>query len=185
MDFGTIIASIRDSIRGLIGRAVLQSYKAASGGKPPVVALELPGGERHSDFEFLQQYGLASRPPKGSELVVLFPGGSHGVGLVVASRSPDADAPALEDGEQCLYSKFGQKVLLKSDGSIVLTPANGKRVRVESDLDVTGGVNAVGEVSAKCVDAPTGIVPTAAVHLSSHLHSNAIPGPSTPPTPGV
>lgn len=185
MNFENILNPIRNAISGMIARAVVRSFKNSKGSSGPVVSVALPGQELHDDVLFFQHYGYASRPPKGSEIVLLFPGGCRGAGVAMGSQSKPGDIPQLEEGESCLYSKFGQKVVLKKDGSIVLTPASGKRVRIESPLDVVGDVNSTGEVSAKCVDNAAGVVSAAAFHLSSHTHPTAVPGQPSPPNPVV
>jgi len=185
MNFEAVLSGLRAAVSGLVAPAVVRSYKNPSGKNGPRVSVELAGGERHEDFPFVGNYGFASRPPKDSELMVVFPGGCRGAGVAVASQGPVAGIPSLEDGECCVFSKFGQKILLKKDGSIVMTPASGKRVRVESALDVVGDLNSTGEVSAKCVNSAAGVVNTAGYHLSTHIHPTAVPGPASTPTPGV
>lgn len=185
MNFENILNPIRNAISGMIARAVVRSFKNSKGSSGPVVSVALPGQELHDDVLFIQHYGYASRPPKDSDIVLLFPGGCRGAGVAVGSQGEPSGVPALEEGESCLYSKFGQKVLLKKDGSIIMIPASGKRVRIESPLDVVGDVNSTGEVSAKCVDNAAGVVNAAAFHLSTHTHPTAVPGPPSPPNPVV
>ena len=179
----------------MIARAVIRSFKNSKGENGPLVAVELPGQERHEDVPFMQHYGVASFPPKDSELLLLFPGGCRGAGVAMgSSQSKPGDIPQLEEGESCLYSKFGQKVVLKKDGSIVLTPASGKTVTVESDLKVTGTVNADGNVesggsvkAALNVEADVEVKALASstfVTLTKHIHPSAM-GPTSAPTPGM
>lgn len=194
MDFDNILEPIREAISGMIARAVIRSFKNSKGENGPLVAVELPGQERHEDVPFMQHYGVASFPPKDSELLLLFPGGCRGAGVAMGSQSKPGDIPQLEEGESCLYSKFGQKVVLKKDGSIVLTPASGKTVTVESDLKVTGAVNADGNVesggsvkAALNVEADVEVKALASstfVTLTKHIHPSAM-GPTSAPTPGM
>lgn len=172
MDFEFLLAPIRRQIRSLIGWALVEATAAKSVDNGVCVNLSLPAGEHLTDVPMLQQYGFTSMPNKGSKILALFMGGCHADGVAVGSAGPVGKLPSIEVGEAAFYTDAGQKVLLKKDGSIVLTPAAGKTVRVESNLDVKGDVIANCDVVA------------ARVTLSNHLHPTGV-GPSSKPTPGT
>lgn len=163
-------------IKSLLGHATCMS-SSADGSSVDAECIE----GSHSAMRMMQEYGIVSRPMRGCRLFAAFIGGDRGHGVCIASRG--RKVPNIEDGEVAVYSDYGQKILLKKDGSVLMVPASGKRVRIESDLDVAGNVNSSGEVTAKAVDVPvTGMVPEAGYHLSTHIHGSGI-GPTAGTTP--
>lgn len=162
-----LIESIIKSIRMIVGLCLIEkSSKGDDGIQADVVLL---GNERHSKIRVLQQYGFASVPVNGYEALALFVGGSRDNGVVVCCQGKAGEIPALAEGEVALFSRFGQKVILKNDGSIAMVPASGKKTRVESDLDVTGNVTAFCDANF--------------ITMQNHIHPTPV-GPSSPPTPG-
>ena len=85
-------------------------------------------GTTEDKIENLQPYGLTSRPVTGSECVRFTVGGcsDHSVAMAVADRT--FRVKNLAEGEVCLYSKFGQKIYLKSDGNVEVTVESGKNI---------------------------------------------------------
>lgn len=81
-------------------------------------------GDSATEGENLQQYGLASSPPPGSEGVYLK---QIGAMICVDSRG---NRPALASGEVAIYCEHGQLIYLKEDGSIVLTAKSGQDVSI-------------------------------------------------------
>lgn len=175
---------IRNLVNGLVGRSTVRVSKVGTSARLPSLSVVLPGGESHDDVTMMQHYGFASMPVAGGESLVIFPGGTRGVGVAIAEGDP-SNIPTLSPGEVCLFANGGQKILLKIDGSIEIAPADGKRVRFASDVDVVGHLRSSGEVSAGGVDSPSGIVDALGVHLSTHNHPTAPSGPISPPTPGT
>ena len=100
------------------------------------VQLALPGGELLGEIARLQQYGFASRPVSGSDHIVVFQGGDRSRGVSVASGHQTLRPTGLQPGETAVWSA-GSIVWLKADGSIAITPQNGK-VIVSGDLVVNG-----------------------------------------------
>lgn len=163
-------------IKSVFGHAILSKTSYDSS----LAEVECIEGS-HSDVKVYQEYGIASRPLKGCRVFMAFLGGDRGHGVCIGSRGKKL--PSIEEGEVAVYSDFGSKILLKKDGSISLFPSTGKRVRVESDLDVAGNLNSSGEVTAKAVDVPeVGMAPEAGFHLSTHVHGSGI-GPTAGTTP--
>lgn len=153
--------SLKNAIRSMVSLAVVVVSKNRSS------EVSMAAGERHSDLRVALPYGVAARCPKGKTCLVLFNGDSHSSGSVVGYF--DDSAPSVEDGEVCFYSKYGQRLYFKKDGSIYAKPANGV-------LDVEGEIRATREVTANYGTAP--------VKLSTHIHP-AWPSPTEPPTPGT
>lgn len=129
------------------------------------------------EIEHMQPGGLSHVPLAGAEGVLVCIAGhrDHPIALCVSNRGsrPTGGAP----GETVLYCAAagggaGVRIRLKADGSIELTPASGKNVKVVGNLDVTGEVTA------------NSAVPAAKVTLTQHKHPTAM-GPSGAPVPGM
>lgn len=160
-----LLNPIKARIRLLVGKCII----TACGGD--TANLSLLAGENREDVEFLQQYGFYSRPVGNVSGVALFVGGSRDNGVVVASKGEDGEMKVnLEPGEVALHTKFGSTVLLKKDGSVVVSTRLNK-LRVEGDIEATGNVK------AKC--------DTAFVTLTGHMHPTAAQGAPSTPTPGM
>ena len=130
----------------------------------PTLQVALPGGELRSDLPHLQLYGFASRPTAGADVVVMFQSGDRGRGVAIASGDQRTRPTDLQPNDACLYA-HGSRIWLRSDGSIAITPGNGKVV-VTGDLAVTGTVTAVEVVASS-------------VHLTTHDHTNGNGGKNT------
>ena len=134
----------------------------------PTVQVALAADELRSDVPIMQEYGLASRPVPGSDLLVAFIGGDRTRGVVVATGDQRGRPRDLQPGEVCLFHpSTGSRIWLKADGSIALNPANNK---VTTPGDFTAGGTITGnEVVAQ------------GVKLTNHAHSNGNDGADTGP----
>ena len=207
MNFEWLIESLRKSVRLIVGLGKIdKSSKEKSGIEADISLL---GDEKHSAIRVLQHYGFASVPVKGYDVLALFIGGSRDNGVAVASQGKASDIPALDEGEVAMFSKFGQSMVLKKDGSVVVVAKSGKdivfesRVVVKSDIvcknnietsgnvsvsgDVltSGKVQSVGDVMAGGVIINDEYVDALAIHLKTHVHPTAAVGSPSPPTIGT
>ncbi|GBQ38925.1 phage baseplate assembly protein domain-containing protein [Komagataeibacter europaeus] len=134
----------------------------------PTVQAALAAGEIKADLPIMQEYGLASRPVPGSDLVIAFIGGDRTRGVVIATGDQRGRPKDLQPGEVCLFHpSTGSRIWLMADGSIALNPANNK---VTTPGDFTAGGTITGnEVVAQ------------GKKLSSHEHSNGNNGADTGP----
>ncbi|EFG83729.1 hypothetical protein F1645_06140 [Novacetimonas hansenii] len=134
----------------------------------PTVQVVLSGQELRSDVPVMQEYGLASRPVPGSDLVVAFMGGDRTRGVVIATGDQRGRPKDLQPGDVCLFHpSTGSRIWLKADGSIAIVPANGKTAAT-GDLTVSGTITS-NEVVAQ------------GVKLTDHAHSNGNDGADTGP----
>ena len=140
MSLENLIEPIMAKLRLMVGRCVILASKYKDGELN--ADLELIAGEKRRSVEFMQQFGFSSRPNGDVEGIALFIGGSRDNGVVVATRG---EYPDLKEGEVMMHSPHGQKILLKSDGSVNVTNKNGGSIVMASGGKVT--VNGHLEVS--------------------------------------
>ena len=183
-----ILESLRRAIRLIVGKCVIEASKLGSDGVETNVILL--GGEKHSAVRLMQHYGFASVPGDGAEAVALFVGGARDNGVVVSTQGPASQIPKLEKGESCLFSQYGQSIIMKKDGSVQVFAASGKdivfnnRLVAKQDISCDKNVKAGGNVSAQ------GDVKTQTNSLNLHVHSGGTvqgmtlaPQTTPPPTP--
>lgn len=131
-------------VRNMIGRAVIASIDDSQGIQ--LLKAKVLAGETRDKVEHFQSYGFTSHPPVNSEAIVAFPNGDrgHGIALLVDNRA--SRKKNLAEGESAIYTKFGDFIHLKADGTM--------EIIASSAVDVTApevNVNA----SSKCtVTAP-------------------------------
>jgi phage baseplate assembly protein V len=85
-------------------------------------------GSVRDKVERIQNYGLSSKPPVGSEAVVGNLSGSSDHPTVIACDSSAWRILGLEDGEVVLYSKFGAKILLNALGGFDIEDNHGNTI---------------------------------------------------------
>lgn len=114
-----MISEIINKIKAGIGKALIDAVN--DDGAIQLVKIQLMENEIQDGVERIQNYGMTSNPPAGSECVPVFVGGSRDHGVAVAVDCGAWRVTGLASGEVCIYSKFGQKILLKSNGEILFT----------------------------------------------------------------
>jgi len=149
----------------MIAKALLESLDDSTDLQTAKVTLN---GEAHEGVERVQPYGTTGRPPQGAQALLLFIGGNRDNPLV-AALDDGRYRVKVENGEFAIYSMFGNKIVMKADGSIEATPAVGKSFKVNGKIEAT-------------LDVVAGISP-ASVSLLTHVHPTAGSGPPSPPTP--
>lgn len=132
------IRAVRSKAKGMIRRGVLRSGKAS--GKVQTATVATLADQERDDVELLEQYGLTSVPPVGSEGVVLHPGGdtAHPLGVAFGSRA--VRPTDLGVGDVALYSLGQSEVRIRADGSIAITNVGGASVQINP----AGAVSIVG-----------------------------------------
>jgi phage gp45-like len=142
--------------------------------------VELLEGETRDEVERLQQYGLTSNPPEGSDCLVVFVGGRRDQAYCLAAEKRGHRLVELESGEVALYDAAGTKIVLKASGDIEITPASGK-LKLEGDFDVTGNIEVSGQITA--AEDVTG----GGVSLKTHTHGATltVSGVNSPTTNNV
>lgn len=77
--------------------------------------------ELQDGIERLQNYGMSSVPPEGSEALVAYLNGNRDHGVVIVCDNGEFRQVDLKDGEVVVYSKHGQAMLLDETGNIRAT----------------------------------------------------------------
>ena len=171
-----IIESIRKSLRLVVGKCVLSACVKDANGM--IADITILGRERHTAIRMLQQYGFASVPDDGSEAVALFVGGSRDNGVVIATQGEASVMPSLDKGEVALFSRHGQKIVLRKDGTVEVEAASEKDIIFKSSLVVDGDIESSGGISAKG-DIKGADLKTDLLSFSSHIHTAPPSGGST------
>lgn len=128
---------VKDETKKLF-RMVRRGVITAASGDYFIQAEQLTD-ELISDVELWQQFGLASRPPAGSEVLTVHPYGSAEGAVAVAVNSRD-HRPTLAQGDAALYAELtggSDQALVKcrQDGQTQVHCATGKFVEVGGDAE--------------------------------------------------
>lgn len=157
-----VIERMANKVKSAVGKALIEAI--SDGNEIQLVKVSGLDNETQSDLERVQDYGLTSNPPIGSEAVVLYVGGSKGHGIVIKTDSGEFRVQSLESGEVCIYSKFGQKILLDKNGEIVTSNSGGQTTLDSSGVLIVGdGTDDIATASA--IDAYNTIVDTTLTSL--------------------
>ncbi|MBB4863357.1 phage baseplate assembly protein V [Pseudomonas nitritireducens] len=108
-----------------------------------VLQVKLNDAETRDGTPRLAEFGLTSRPPEGSDVVLVFLGGDRSKGIVIATGHQATRPKGLLVGETMLYDQWGKSIHLTQDGGIVVE-AQGAPVTVNNATTVT--VNATDSV---------------------------------------
>jgi len=88
-------------------------------------------GETIEDREYVDHYGLTSRPLPGAEVIVINEGNNY-----VAIASDDRRYRiGIEEGEVCIYTDEGDHIRLKRNKEIYVK--SGGKVTIEAESEVT------------------------------------------------
>lgn len=75
-----------------------------------------------------QHYGFRSRPRVGAEIICVAPRGGTSNRVSIASEVSGQGPQDQEEGEVEVYSQFGQRLRLISDGSFILKESSGGQI---------------------------------------------------------
>lgn len=162
-----MISPIISKVNSLVFRGVVEKVNDSK--DLQILTLNIGGGNLVSKIERVQNYGFTSHPVKGAQTVILFPGGNKSSGLAIAVDDGNYRIE-LDEGEAALYSKFGNLIKMKSDGSIEISTLPGKDIKLNANVEISGMLNVSMDVKAG----------PAKVGLLSHVH----PVTSAPGTTG-
>lgn len=158
-----VINRITSRIKTAIGKALIEAV--SDDNQLQLVKISGLADDVQSDVERIQDYGITSNPPVGSESVVLYINGGKDHGVVIKTDSSEFRIQGLESGEVCIYSKFGQKILLDKNGDTVFNDGSDFLAGF-TDLK-TGFDTMRTELNA------------AIAVVNAHIHSGVLAGPVT------
>lgn len=166
------------NLRNLVARAVLALVDDAR--KLQSAQVDMLDGESRADVERFQQYGFTSVPEPGAEAVMIAIGGSRSHMVAIAVDDRRYRKRNLKEGEVCLYTKFGDYVLLKDDGTIEVKASNKVLVDAE-DVFCTGNLHVRGNIICdEMVSDANGTMQEMRDRYNGHTH-----GATPPPSPGM
>lgn len=116
-----MLKPIRSRVYNIVSRAVLEA--ANDSGKMQVLKVGVLAGENRGDVENFQDYGFTSVPKAGAEAIVLCPQGNreHMIAVKVGDRT--VRLKGLAEGEVAVYDDQGNKIHLKTGGTIEVLAA--------------------------------------------------------------
>lgn len=115
-----VAQGVQESFRSAF-RGVINLVNSADG----IQKVQVSGlaDETIVDVEFMQQFGLTSVPPAGTQVVVIPMGGATTHSVVVATENGSFRVKNLKGGEVAVYDQSGSSIVLH----------NGKLIEVECD----------------------------------------------------
>ena len=170
--------SHRQYLRHINGEGVAKLVLVDDSGSAQKMQVRMPMGELIDAVPNTQQFGFASNMPPKGDVSITFLEGNRSKALVTATGHQDYRPRNLGVGTTVVHDAAGQYIVLAGqtltvhgNGTIILQAA--AKVRVEAPV-----LECTGEVVAMCDGA--------AIHLSTHLHSEVQRGPADTgmPVPG-
>lgn len=133
-DLARLLDPIYRRILLMVGRGTLSLTDDGRGTQRMQVALL--DGETRDVADRVQQYGITSHPPAGSQVVVLNVGGQRDHPIIIGADNPAGRPTGLAAGEVMLWSGHGHRAHMREDGGVLLTTAQGHRVELAPDGDI-------------------------------------------------
>lgn len=162
------LRSIAIRVANMIARAEILRVDAAEGtAQIGALADETLTAERP------QPYGLSTHPPVGAEAWIGCVGGRRDQAVVLLVGDRRYTLTSLAEGEVALYSESEARIVLKANGDIEIAPGGTGKVKISTDVEVTGTITASTDVVG------------GGKHLATHTHGagtyavEAAPGPVT------
>lgn len=174
-----VMEPIKRKAQLMVSRAVVNLVKEAA--QMQGVQVTLLADEVADDVENFQAYGFTSSPLAGAEAIVVSVGGNrdHPVAIVIADRRTRFKGPSgtgMVPGEVAAYMEKGQRVHLKTDGSIAVVPVLTGLVDLGDDAPVEFVA-----LATKVLTELTAIKTA----FDAHVHSGVTPGVGTSGAPTV
>lgn len=147
----SVLDRLAGRMRNSIGRAVLRLVDDAS--RLQAVQVETQADVVRDSAEHFQHYGFTSHALPGAEGIALAVGGSTDHTVVINVDDRRYRLAGLQAGEVAIYDDQGQSVHLTRSGIVVrgaglpVLITDTPLVTVDSDLHVTGKIDALGEIT--------------------------------------
>lgn len=159
----TFIGPLARRVANMIDRGVVQAVDDAK--QAQLLQVKCSTGDVRDEVEHALPYGLTSRPPVNSEVVIAFIGGRREHGIALATFDRRVRLVNLASGEVAVYNDAGAKIVLKANGDVEVTPKPGQKLKVTGTVEVTGNLSATGTITG------TTDVVAGSRSLSSHTHA--------------
>lgn len=101
-----------------------------------LLQVKLNDSETRDGTPRIAEFGFTSRPPDGSDVLVVFLGGDRSKGVVVATAHQASRPTNLQEGEAMVYDLWGKSIYLTQSGGIIVE-AQGTPVTVNNATTVT------------------------------------------------
>lgn len=108
-----------------------------------LLQVKLNDSETRDGTPRIAEFGFSSRPPNGSDVLVVFLGGDRSKGVVVATGHQASRPLNLAEGESMVYDLWGKSIWLTKNNGIIVE-AKGAPVTVNNATAVT--INAAEQV---------------------------------------
>ena len=160
-------------VSGTVGFARIKATNDA--GAVHKVQIEFHDGQLRDNTPSLSLFGVISHAPVGSDAAYMAVGGDRSNVVVIATGNQSSRPTGSQPGEFGIYNAGGMKVFLGLTGIRIdgggqpITVTNAPKARFEMPVESTGEI--------------TAMVDGAAVHVSTHHHSDP-QGGSTGPAQG-
>ena len=125
---------LKRGILAMIGRGRITTSNDS--GSAQLLQLRLSALEVRDQTPRIAEFGFSSRPPVGSDAVLVFVGGDRTNGIVIATGHQASRPKGLEEGETIVYDFFGKSIKFTKAGGIVVE-ANGSAVTINNATTVT------------------------------------------------
>ncbi|MGD2215151.1 MAG: phage baseplate assembly protein [Gemmatimonadales bacterium] len=184
-----VLRPLRLRVTDLLRRAVVKLVDDS----PAQGEVQLAGTGEGEDrdtadrVEHFEHYGLTTRPPVGSEAIVLHLGGASDHPVAVATAYREARPHPDDPGDVVLWDLDGQLIMLRRT-KIAIMPAAGNACEVgpEAPLDLQSVARVTDSTSSTAVEDPVYWLWIGAVHLVVKPLYEAIYGVgSMPPLPAA
>lgn len=130
-----LTAPLRRRVAMMVGRAVITAVN--DGASIQVVQVTALKDETLDKVERFQNYGFTGVPDFGAEAVIVSPFGHRAHAIVIALDDKRYRKSGLAAGEVAVYSKFGQVIHLKADGSVLIESPGDVNVDAAGAFNVT------------------------------------------------
>ena len=105
------------TVYNMISRGASMAMKVATG-KIAKIRVRM-GVDDDADVDLYQQFGFASRPPKGAHVVVVAIGGERSDAIAISTMHRDYLLALDDDGDCAIFDTRGQVVKLTADGIVL------------------------------------------------------------------
>ena len=126
-DFKRLIRPMLNKLFLIVGRGTLETTDPGivPGKVNQQIKTTLLRDETIDKVPHVQPYGFESRPVEGAEVIVTCINGNREQAIAIVVGDRRYRPITLIEGEVMIYSKFGQSLLFKDDGSIMVIAPGG------------------------------------------------------------